>query len=68
MPAFLTANSITASNSEAVRLIRGGGITVNNRRIANEKERLLPADAIDARYFLVKKGKKERYLVRIERP
>jgi tyrosyl-tRNA synthetase len=67
MPAFLTANNITSSNSEAVRLIRGGGITVNNRRIANEKERLLPQDAIDARYFLVKKGKKERFLVRIEK-
>jgi len=65
LPAFLTANRITASNSEAVRLIRGGGITVNSRRIANEKDRLLPADAIDARYFLVKKGKKERFLVRI---
>jgi tyrosyl-tRNA synthetase len=67
MPAFLTLNNITASNSEAVRLIRGGGITVNNRRIAHEKERLLPQDAIDARYFLVKKGKKERFLVRIEK-
>jgi tyrosyl-tRNA synthetase len=48
-------------------LIRGGGITINNKRIANEKERLMPADAIDARYFLVKKGKKERFLVRIDR-
>jgi tyrosyl-tRNA synthetase len=67
MPAFLTANRITTSNSEAVRLIRGGGITINNRKIANEKERLLPADAVDARYFLVKKGKKERFLVRIDR-
>jgi tyrosyl-tRNA synthetase len=67
VPAFLTANHITSSNSEAVRLIRGGGITVNNRRIANEKERLLPQHAIDARYFLVKKGKKERFLVRIEK-
>ena len=67
MPAFLTAHNITTSNSEAVRLIRGGGITINNRRIASEKERLRPADAIDARYFLVKKGKKERFLVRIDR-
>jgi len=67
MPMFLTSNNITASNSEAVRLIRGGGITINNRRIANEKERLLPSEAIDARYFLVKKGKKERFLVRIAR-
>jgi tyrosyl-tRNA synthetase len=67
MPAFLTANNVTASNSEAVRLIRGGGITINNRRIANEKERLLPQDAIDSRYFLIKKGKKERFLVRIEK-
>src|SRR5215212_841864 len=62
MPAFLTANNITSSNSEAVRLIRGGGISINNRKIASEKDRLLPQDAIDARYFLVKKGKKERFL------
>jgi len=67
MPAFLTANNITSSNSEAVRLIRGGGISINNRKIASEKDRLLPQDAIDARYFLVKKGKKERFLVRIEK-
>jgi tyrosyl-tRNA synthetase len=68
MPAFLTSNNITSSNSEAVRLIRGGGISINNRRIASEKERLLPQDAIEARYFLIKKGKKERFLVRIEKP
>jgi tyrosyl-tRNA synthetase len=66
VPAFLTANRVTTSNSEAVRLIRGGGISVNGRRIATEKDRLTAADAIDARYFVVRKGKKERFLIRIE--
>ena len=37
---LLTATGVTASKSEATRLIRGGGIYVNDRRITDEKERL----------------------------
>jgi len=66
VPALLTASGVTASNSEAVRLIRGGGISVNGRRVSSEKDRLTPDQAIDARYFVVRKGKKERFLIRIE--
>jgi tyrosyl-tRNA synthetase len=62
---FLAANAVVASKSEAARLIRGGGLTVNGQRIADEKTRLRPEDALHGRYFVVRKGKKENFLVRV---
>jgi tyrosyl-tRNA synthetase len=64
---LLTDAGVTASNGEATRLIRGGGITVNSRRVTDEKERLTPEQAIDGELFLIQKGKKEKFLVRIAR-
>src|SRR5262245_7188006 len=44
---LLFASGVTASKSEAVRLIRGGGISVNSRRITDEKEQLRVEQAIE---------------------
>jgi tyrosyl-tRNA synthetase len=63
---LLCASGITASKSEATRLIRGGGIYVNNRRIT-ERERVTPEQAIEGKIFVVRKGKKDNFLVRIVR-
>lgn len=62
---LLTEVGLTASNSEATRLIRSGGIYVNERRITDEKERLSPEQAIEGQLFVVRKGKKENFLIRI---
>jgi tyrosyl-tRNA synthetase len=62
---FLTQNRVTSSKSEATRLIRGGGIYVNDERITNEKWRITPEQALRGQYFVVRKGKKENYLVKI---
>ena len=64
---FLVANAVVASKSEAARLIRGGGLSVNGERIADEKARLRPEDALHGRYFIVRKGKKDNFLVRLTR-
>jgi tyrosyl-tRNA synthetase len=64
---FLTSNAVTASKSEAARLIRGGGIYVNGDRVADEKARLRPEEAIQGQYFVVRKGKKDNFLVRVVR-
>ena len=64
---LLTEVGVTASNSEATRLIRSGGIYVNEERIADEKARLAAADAIEGQLFVVRKGKKENFLIRIRR-
>lgn len=64
---LLSSAGVTSSKSEATRLIRGGGIYVNNRRITDEKERLSPEQAIEGQLFVVRKGKKENFLIRIQR-
>jgi len=64
---LLTVSGVAGSRGEATRLIRGGGIYVNSRRVADEKERLLPNQAIDGQVFVLRKGKKDHFLVRIVR-
>jgi tyrosyl-tRNA synthetase len=65
---LLTDVGVTMSNSEATRLIRGGGIYVNDRRVTDEKARLRADEAIEGELFVIRKGKKDKFLVRIERP
>jgi tyrosyl-tRNA synthetase len=62
---FLASNHVTSSKSEALRLIRSGGIYVNSRRVTDEKKRVRPDEALEGRLFVVRKGKKDNYLIRI---
>ena len=64
---FLTANTVTSSKGEAARLIRGGGISINDRKITDEKTLLKRSDAIAGQFFVVRKGKRDNFLIRIER-
>ena len=62
---LLASSGLTTSKGEATRLIRGGGVYVNNRRITDEKARLSPADAIEGRLFVLRKGAKQNHVVKI---
>jgi tyrosyl-tRNA synthetase len=62
---LLASTGVTASRGEATRLIRGGGVYINERRITDEKELLTRSQAIDGQLFVVRKGKKDNFLVRI---
>ena len=62
---FLASNAVVGSKSEATRLIRGGGVSINGDRISDEKARLRPEDAIYGRYFVIRKGKRDNFLVRV---
>jgi tyrosyl-tRNA synthetase len=62
---FLTSTGVTSSKGEAARLIRSGGIYVNGERLGDEKARLMPADAIQGQYFLIRKGKRDNFLIRV---
>jgi len=64
---LLTSTGVTSSKSEATRLIRGGGIYVNDERVSDERLRLTPDEAIDGQLFVVRKGKKDNFLIRILR-
>ncbi len=62
---LLASSGLTASKGEATRLIRGGGVYVNNRRITDERARLSSADAIEGRLFVLRKGAKQNHVVKI---
>ena len=64
---LLASSGVTSSKGEATRLIRGGGIYVNDRRITDEKEHLSPAQAIEGQLFVIRKGKKDNFLIHIAR-
>ena len=62
---LLVLASVTKSKSEAQRLIRGGGISINDRRVTDEKERVTTEDAIESTLFVIRKGKRDYFIVRI---
>jgi tyrosyl-tRNA synthetase len=62
---LLFSSGVTTSKSEATRLIRSGGIYVNNQRVDNEKIRLTAGQAIEGKLILIRKGQKQNFVVRI---
>jgi tyrosyl-tRNA synthetase len=64
---LLSSAGVTSSKSEATRLIRSGGIYINSRRVTDEKERVTPDQAIEGQLFVVRKGKRDNFLIRIVR-
>ncbi len=62
---LLTRVQLAASKSEARRLVLSGGIYVNNRRLPDLQARLRVSDAIDGRLFVLRKGQRQQYLVKL---
>jgi tyrosyl-tRNA synthetase len=62
---LLVSSGLVTSKGEAARLIRGGGVYVNNRRMTDERGRLTVRDAIGGRLFVLRKGAKQSHVVRI---
>jgi tyrosyl-tRNA synthetase len=61
----VVARVIGASKSEARRLVQQGGVSVNDRKIADANARLTRADALDGRAFLLRKGARQRFVIRL---
>jgi tyrosyl-tRNA synthetase len=69
--ATLTANTLVtfaglaASKGEATRLIKQGGIYMNDRRVTDERGAVSLDDAIGGRVIVLRKGQRERRVVKI---
>ncbi len=59
----LVLTGLASSKGEAARLVKGGGIYVNNRRVSDERARLLARDAIGGQLFVVRKGARTYHLL-----
>ena len=64
---LLVMTALASSKGEAMRLVKGGGIYVNNRRVADERTRLTAAQAIGGELLVLRKGQRQQHLVRIVR-
>jgi tyrosyl-tRNA synthetase len=64
---LLVRTKLTPSKSEAMRLLKSGGVYVNNARVADEKARLSASEAIGGEVFVLRKGRKDQHIVRVRR-
>ncbi len=62
---WLATTGLASSSSEATRLIRGGGIYVNNERATDEKKRLTRDDAIGGEIIVLGKGQRQKHVIRV---
>ena len=62
---LLVGARLTPSKSEARRAIDGGGIYVNGRRVEGVDARAAVREAIEGRFLVLRKGKKNYALVRL---
>ena len=60
-------SGLTASKGEANRLIKQGGLYVNDRRLAEAAHHLTAADLIGGQVLVLRKGQRERRVVRVRR-
>ena len=62
---MLAAVKLAASRSEATRLVKSGGVYVNNVRATDERARLRVTDAIGGQVILLRKGRKDQHVVKV---
>jgi tyrosyl-tRNA synthetase len=63
---MLATVKLVPSKSEATRLLKSGGVYVNNVRATDERARLTAADAIGGTLFVLRKGRKDHHIVRVK--
>jgi tyrosyl-tRNA synthetase len=56
---------LAASKSELRRLVEGGGVYVNNRRISDAAKSIFVSDALHGRFLVLRRGQKEFRLVEL---
>ncbi len=62
---LLVRADMLQSRGEARRLIRGGGIYLNNRRVAEEDARVTSADSLLGEFVLLRVGRRKWHLLRL---
>jgi len=62
---LLVRSALAPSKGEARRAIEGGGIYLNGRRIEQADARALASEAIEGRFLVLRKGKKNYALVKL---
>jgi len=62
---FLAESGAVSSKGDARRSIQGGGVYLNNVRVEDVDRRVTLEDAIEGRFLVVRKGKKNYHLAKL---
>jgi tyrosyl-tRNA synthetase len=62
---LLTRSGLASSKGEARRLIEGGGVYLQNVRVTDPRRYVTLNDAIEGQAFVLRKGQKDYYLVKM---
>ncbi len=63
---LLIESQVVSSKGEARRAIEAGGIYLNNRRITDAAFRVTSADVIDNQFIVLRRGRRNYWLIRIQ--
>lgn len=63
---LIVSLGLQPSKSEAKRLIRNGGVYVNNSKVSDENAQIVKEQLIEGRLLLISLGKKNKVLVRLQ--
>jgi len=64
---WLSSTGLVQSRSEATRLIRSGGVYVNDERVRDEKKRLSARDLVNGVLIVLGKGQRQKHVLKVER-
>jgi tyrosyl-tRNA synthetase len=62
---LVVASGLASSKGEAARLVKQGGLYINDARASDERARVTLSDALAAQIIVLRKGARERRLVRV---
>jgi tyrosyl-tRNA synthetase len=62
---LLVATGVAKSRGDARRSIEEGGISINNARVGDISRLITLAEAVDGRFLLLRKGRKNYHLVKV---
>ncbi|MBO9203291.1 MULTISPECIES: tyrosine--tRNA ligase [Niastella] len=62
---FLAETKIFPSKGEARKMVQGGGVSINRKKVEDEKLTVTPDILLHGQYMLVNKGKKHVFLVKV---
>ena len=62
---LVVSAGLAKSKGEAVRLVKQGGLYINDHRVTDERGVVTLVQAIDGRVIVLRKGQRERRIVRV---
>jgi tyrosyl-tRNA synthetase len=61
----LVVSRLAPSKGEARRLVQGGGVAMNNRRVSDARQAISGSDLIDGQVLVLRKGAKHYHVIRV---